>query len=338
MNKPLYAMPTDFSLEPFVPMKFASGPHAQTILANKLRPTDGLTFKLDKIDTPDDDFLVIDYAYNAQQDQIPAEAPILLCLHGLEGHARGVYMLETYRQALPLGFRPVGLNYRTCGGIMNQTWQMYNAGATDDVALTINHLLEQFPDAKSINVIGFSLGGNMLIKYLGEGRDIPDKLKATAAVSPPFDMNLGIRQLLHGMGWFYGYRFLRTLKAKSQKKAHLIKDRVDLNAVLAAKNLFEFDDVGTSQLYGYKNAEDYYTRCGCHQFLDDVAVPTLLIRSLDDPFMDPSDIPYEKIERNQNLYAAITETGGHVGFMQAERRFWGETTAVRFLDHILRRP
>lgn len=336
MNQPFLAIPESFSLTPFEPAQFATGPHAQTILANKLRPTDGLTFKLDKIDTPDDDFLVVEYATNAAHDPIPADAPVLLCLHGLEGHAKGVYMLETYRQALKHGLRPVGLNYRTCGDIMNQTWQMYNAGATDDVALTVNELLKQFPDASSINIVGFSLGGNMLVKYLGEGRELPSKLMATAAVSPPFDMNLGIQQLLHGMGWFYGFRFLRTLKRKARLKADLIKDRVDLDAVLASKTLFEFDDVGTSQLYGYKNAEDYYNQCGCGQFLDRVTVPTLLIRSLDDPFMDPADIPYDTIEQNPNLYAAITETGGHVGFMQAGRHFWGEETAVRFVDHVLK--
>ena len=335
MNKLHLAMPKSFSLNQFEPARFAAGPHAQTILANKLRRTDGLAFKLDKIDTPDDDFLVINYAYNEQQDEIPAEAPILLCLHGLEGSAKGVYMLEAYRKALAHGFRPVGLNYRTCGDIMNQTWQMYNAGATDDVALTVSEVLKQYPDAASISIIGFSLGGNMLIKYLGEGRELPSKLKVAAAVSPPFDMNLGIQKLLSGMGWFYGYRFVRTLKAKSRQKADLIKDKIDLDAVLATRNLLEFDELGTSQLYGYKNAEDYYNQCGCHQFLDDVTVPTLLIRSLDDPFMDPADIPYETIERNPNLYAAITETGGHVGFMMQGGRFWAEETAVRFIDHIL---
>lgn len=335
MKGSIYTTPNSMALERFEPARFLAGPHAQTIFAYKLRNTAGFAFRSEKVTTPDDDFLLIEHANLAGNDPIAQDAPLLLCLHGLEGHAQGVYMIETYRQALGCGFRPIGMNYRTCGGVMNKTWRMYNAGATEDIAFLVEHLLEQFPDAPSISIIGFSLGGNMLIKFLGEGGNLPSKLKSAAVVSPPFDMNLGIQKLLKGMGWLYGYRFVRTLRAKTRLKADLIKGRVDVDACLAASNLLEFDEVGTSQLYGYKDAADYYTRCGCHQFLDGVTVPTMIIRSLDDPFMDPADVPYEKIEQNPNLYAAITERGGHVGFMAASRRFWGEETAVRFVAHIL---
>ncbi len=335
MMNPIYTIPDSITIDPFIPAGFARGPHAQTIVAHKMRSTAGVVLKRETFDTPDRDFLAIEHALPTENHQFPADAPLLLCLHGLEGHAGGIYMLETYRQAFGHNFRPVGMNYRTCGGEMNRTWRMYNAGATDDVSLVVDHLLEQFPHAPSISIIGFSLGGNMLIKYLGEGRTVPAKLKSAAAVSPPFDMNLGIQKLLHGMGWLYGFRFLRTLKAKTRLKADLVKDRVDVDACLSAKTLLEFDEVGTSQLYGYKDAADYYTQNGCHQFLDGVAVPTLLIRSLDDPFMDPNDVPYATIERNPNLYAAITQQGGHVGFMAAGRRFWGEETAVRFVAEML---
>ena len=319
----------------FEPPLWAKGPHAQTILANKMRRTDGIFLQRDKFDTPDGDFLVLDHALPFEGARISADAPLLLCLHGLEGSAAGVYMLETYRQALPVGFRPIGMNFRTCGGEMNLTWRMYNAGATDDVDLAVQHILKSFPQAKSIAIIGFSLGGNMLIKYLGEGRKLPSKLEGAVAISPPFDMNLGIQKLLTGMGWFYGYRFLRTLKAKTKMKEHLVKDRVDVKACYSAKTLLEFDDVGTSQLYGYRDAADYYTKNECHQFLDTVEVPTLLIRSIDDPFMDPNDIPHKIIAQNKNLYANITQVGGHVGFMAPNRQFWAESTALNFLKKMV---
>lgn len=321
----------------FEPPMWATGPHAQTILANKMRRTDGVFLQREKFDTPDGDFLAVDHALPHENGNMPADAPLLLCLHGLEGSAASVYMLETYRQALPLGFRPIGMNFRTCGGEMNLTWRMYNAGATDDVDLVVQHILKKFPQASALAMIGFSLGGNMLIKYLGEGRPVPAKVAAAAAISPPFDMNLGIQQLLSGMGWLYGYRFLRTLKAKTKLKEHLVKDRVDLAACYAAKTLLEFDDVGTSQLYGYRDAADYYTQNGCHQFLGDVGVPTLLIRSIDDPFMDPADIPYKTMVQNKYLKGMITNKGGHVGFMLAGRRFWAEKTAVDYLFSQIRK-
>ena len=261
-------------------------------------------------------------------------APLLLCLHGLEGSAEAVYMLETYRNALPAGFRPVGMNFRSCGGEMNRTWRMYNAGETNDLALVVDYLLQKFPQAESLHMMGVSLGGNMLVKYLGEGRTLPDQLQSSVAISPPFDMNLGIQNLLNGMGWLYGYRFLRTLKSKTRQKEHLVGDKVDVERVYAAKTLLEFDEYGTSQLYGYKNAADYYTQCGCHQFLEGVQIPLLLIRSLDDPFMDSADIPYDIIEKKPNLFAAITEYGGHVGFMATNRQFWAEDLAVKFVHHI----
>jgi predicted alpha/beta-fold hydrolase len=282
---PIYILPNSIDFEPFRPAQWASGPHAQTVLANKLRRTDSITLQRERFDTPDGDFLAVDFAYSEPDRDIPADAPLLLCLHGLEGSSESVYMLEMYRQAFPAGFRPVGMNFRTCGGEMNRTWRMYNAGASDDVELVMHYLLEKFPLARSISIIGVSLGGNMLIKYLGEGRVLPAKLKSATVISPPFDMNLGIQKLLNGMGWLYGYRFLRTLKAKTRLKEELVKDRVDLAACYAAKTLLEFDNVGTSQLYGYKDAADYYTQCGCHQFLDGVQIPTLLIRSLDDPIL-----------------------------------------------------
>lgn len=334
--KPIYTIPRSIDFEPFAPAWWEAGPHVQTVLANKLRKTNGIILEREKFDTPDGDFLVIDFASFSGQHRldIPPTAPLLLCLHGLEGSAEAVYMLETYRNALPAGFRPVGMNFRSCGGEMNLTWRMYNAGETDDLTLVIKHLLHKFPQARSLHIIGVSLGGNMLVKYLGEGRQLPGRLQSSVVISPPFDMNLGIKNLLKGMGWLYGYRFLRTLKAKTRLKEHLVKDKVDVDRCYAAKTLLEFDEVGTSQLYGYKNAADYYTRCGCHQFLAGVPIPLLIIRSLDDPFMDPADIPYETIKQNHNLYAAITEHGGHVGFMTADRRFWAENLAVKFVHHI----
>lgn len=333
MNKSIYTIPKSLNITPFEPAKWSAGAHAQTVFGNKLRRTDGVALKREKFDTPDGDFIALDYPSFTHQaaPHFPAKAPLLLCLHGLEGSAGAVYMLETYRRAIPAGFRPVGMNFRTCGGEMNQTWRMYNAGASDDVDLVVQHLLKKFPEAPSIHIIGFSLGGNMLVKYLGEGRMLSNKIRSAAVVSPPFDMNLGIQNLLHGMGWLYGFRFLRTLKAKTRQKEALVKDRVDVAACYAAKTLLEFDEVGTSKLYGYKNAADYYTQCGCHQFLSGVGVPTLLIRSLDDPFMDPTDIPYATIKQNPNLFAAITEKGGHVGFMSPGKEFWAENLAVQFI-------
>ena len=335
-------MPTriDFKLTPFKPARGLRDPHLQTAFANLRRPVSGVTFRRERLETPDGDFVDIDFADvdGLSWFKLPADAPVVLALHGLEGSARRGYMCETYRQLAYRGVRPVGLNFRSCSGEMNRTPRSYNAGATGDVALVHQWLSARFPDVP-IGMIGFSLGANCLLKYLGEcGRGLFGPPPAAAvAVSAPFDLAGGVRVLDSRSGRVYRRRFLGELKAKVSARRTMLSEYIDVNAALSARSLEAFDNAVTAPLFGYRSAADYYARCSSGQFLPDVAVPTLLLRALDDPFFE-NDIPAAAIEANPELVEGFTEHGGHIAFVEGapwRPRFWAERQAARFLSQLL---
>lgn len=330
-----------FTLEPFRPARGLTGAHRQTIVSNIARSRSGISFQRTYVDTPDGDQLALDFpdVEGEAWGDLEASAPIILLLHGLEGSARRGYACESYRQLLRQGLRPVGLNFRSCGGEMNNSWRMYNAGESGDVATVLAYLAERFPGVP-LGLLGFSLGGNILLKLLGEGRELPSSLRAGVAISPPFDMNLGIHNLTQGIGKLYGNRFLTTLRQKVRHKRPLLEGRIDVAAALKAQTLYEFDDKATAPLYGYAGAEDYYTQCSSKNFLPHITLPTLLLRALDDPFMAARGVPEALIRQNRVLSAGITAQGGHVGFAEGGwpwlSHFWAERQAARFLAvHLL---
>ncbi|MCB8983725.1 MAG: alpha/beta hydrolase [Ardenticatenaceae bacterium] len=325
-----------FRLEPFTPPWGLRNPHMQSVLANGLRPQTGVSFRRQRLDTPDGDFVDLDFAdvAGASWADLGDKAAIVLLLHGLEGSARRGYACETYKPAR--GIRAVGLNFRSCSGEMNRTAYLYHAGATGDVALVMNWLGNQFPGVAK-GMVGFSLGANVLLKYLGEREDEVEGQVATAvAVSPPFDMVAGSQAFNQGHGRLYARLFLRTLKEKTRAHTALLADKIDVDQVLRAQTVAEFDDALTAPLHGFRDAQDYYTRCGAGRFLPGVRVPTLLLRARDDPFFG-DDLHLVSQAANPFLVPGFTDHGGHVGFLEGliPRRFWAERQAARFLAHYL---
>jgi predicted alpha/beta-fold hydrolase len=198
-------------------------------------------------------------------------------------------------------------------------------------------LQERFPRA-AIGAIGFSLGGNALLKYLGEEGDAT-RLRCAVAVSVPFDLGAGADHLDASlMGRFYTRLFVKALVQKSLSKRELIAESCDFERGLRAQSFREFDDAITAPLHGFAHADDYYERSSSAQFLPRIRVPALLIHSEDDPFLPRAAIPYSNIAANPLLQAIITKTGGHVGFIEGspvKPRFWAEQTAARFLAESL---
>jgi predicted alpha/beta-fold hydrolase len=191
-----------FQVEPFTPAVGLANPHAQTLFAAAWKGQRGVSFQRTRIDTPDGDFIDMDLAVVAGVD-LPPDAPVALLLHGLEGSARRPYALTMYRQLAQRGIRAAGMNYRSCSGEINRTARSYHAGATDDVALAHAWLDSRFPSVAK-GMVGVSLGGNMLLKYLGErGGEMSIRLRAAVAISPPFDLALGGEQLNQGLSQRY---------------------------------------------------------------------------------------------------------------------------------------
>ena len=318
----------------FRPAWWLRNPHAQTFAGRYLRSRAAFPLERRRIGTPDGDFLDL--------DQAPAPAPgapVVVLLHGLEGSARRGYMSEMFHHLFVRGLRGVGMNFRGCGGEPNRVPRFYHSGETGDLAHVVAELSARHPGCP-IGAAGFSLGGNVLLKHLGE-RGHDSGLAAAVAVSVPYDLAGCAARLSGGLaGRTYGSHFLRALKRKVRAKRGLLEGAVDVERVLAARTLIDYDDALTAPLHGFAGADDYYDRADARRHLADIRVPTLLVQSRDDPFLREGTIPEAEAAANPHLTAAITDRGGHLGFVEGafpwRRRFWAERTAAEFLAGHLR--
>lgn len=323
---------------PFRPDPWAMNPHIQTLAGKFLRPTPDLPVKRERWETPDGDFLDLDLLPDSG-------GPLVLVLHGLEGHTRRAYVLNTFQHLRGAGMVPVGLNFRACSGEPNRRARTYHSGETGDLGFVLAVLAHRFP-RRRVGVMGFSLGGNVLLKYLGERGEgvapheapgpLPD---AAVAVSVPFDLAAGADLLARTrMGSLYNRYFLRSLLGKVRDKEHLLGDRVNLSELARARTLREFDDLLTAPVHGFRDASHYYAESSSNRYLAAIRTPTLVLQSADDPFLPVAALPRDELARNPWLHPVITERGGHVGFIRGgitRPRFWAEESATRFLRVLL---
>ena len=324
-----------FEPRPFRAAAWASGPHAQTLLARILRSASGPTYERERIEVPDGDFLDLDWA-----PEVDPSAPIVLVLHGLEGSAERGNVRSVCREFIARGVRPVVLNFRGCGGEPNRTPHFYHSGETGDPRLVLERIRAQHPSHR-IGALGFSLGGNVLLKLLGEdplgGSGLVD---VAAAISVPYDLAAGSRLLEQSrMGRFYAAHFLRSLHSKVRSKEKMLEPLLELEAVFSARTIWEFDDRATAPLNGFEDAAHYYRVCSSSGFLEAIRIPTLLLHAEDDPFLPTDSIPIQPLLENPQLSMVRHRRSGHVGFLEGTPwapRFWGEQEAARFLaDQLL---
>ena len=318
----------------FRPAWWLRNRHAQTLAGKYLRSSRGLPLERRRIDTPDGDFLDLDFAPDPA-----ARAPLVVLLHGLEGSTQREYMSLMVRELFDRGLRGVGLNFRGCGGEPNRLPRAYHSGDTGDLAHVIASLRRSHA-GRPIGGAGFSLGGNVLLKYLGE-RGHAAAIDAAVAVSVPFDLPGSAERLSYGiMGRTYGAYFLRSLRRKVRAKRHLLNGEVDVDRTLAARTLTDFDDALTAPLHGFTGADDYYARADVRRHLAHIRVPALLIQARDDPFVPRGATPDAIVAGNPHLTAAFTNRGGHLGCVEGglpwRPRFWAEREAAAFLARELR--
>jgi predicted alpha/beta-fold hydrolase len=325
-----------FRVRPFEPAWWAAGPHLQTIAGRFMRPELELPLERERWDTPDGDFIDLDFSAEPETAN-GSPAPLVLLLHGLEGSARRAYAMGSYLELARRGVRAVGLNFRSCSGEPNRLPRAYHSGDTADLSFVLRRLQERFP-GRPLGALGFSLGGNVLLKLLGE-RGAHAPVAAAAAVSVPYDLAAGAKCLeISAMGRLYAWHFLRMLRRKVHWKSSMLRERIALEAVLAARTLREFDDLATAPLHGFRDADHYYGESSSARFLTRIVIPTLLIHALDDPFQPREHVPFDAIEENPALIPAFVDQGGHVGFVEGAPRapsFWAEEQAARFLASAL---
>ena len=294
-----------------------------------MRPRAASPVERRRIATPDGDFLDLDYA----PEPAPG-APVVVLLHGLEGSTRRGYMSGMFHHLFVRGLRGVGMNFRGCGGEPNRVARFYHSGETGDLAHVVAELRGRHP-GRPIGAAGFSLGGNVLLKHLGErGHDAG--IAAAVAVSVPCDLAGCAARLSGGVaGRTYGSHFLRALRRKVRAKRRLLEGVVDVERALAARTLRDYDDALTAPLHGFFGADDYYERADLRRHLPSIRVPTLLVQSRDDPFLPRGAIPETAVTANPHITAAFTDRGGHLGFVEGalpwRRRFWAERVGASFL-------
>jgi uncharacterized protein len=273
---------------------------------------------------------------------VPSAAPLLLVLHGLEGSSRSHYVVGLTLQALARGWRAVTLNFRSCSGELNRRQQFYHSGHTDDLDEVVRMLVTREGGVR-LGAVGVSLGGNVLLKWLGEREaEVPAALAGAAAISVPFDLESCARALEHGVPrWVYAPNFLRTMRHKVRQKADRDPDLcgvVDLRGALRARTFAEYDRAVTAPLNGFANELDYWQRASSGPYLPRIRRPTLLVNALDDPIVprralpDPAGLP-------ATVRAEFPPRGGHAGFIEGRWpwrvRSWAEGRAITFLAPLL---
>jgi predicted alpha/beta-fold hydrolase len=315
--------------DPFNPAWWLPGPHAQTLGARLLRPKRGLPSRRERWTTVDGDFLDLDFV---AAPGIGEDALVVL-LHGLEGSTESGYMLELARRLAGCGIASVGLNFRSCSGEMNRGRRLYHSGETSDLGWVTARLHERRP-GRRLAAVGVSLGGNVLLKYLGERGDSAG-LAAAAAWSVPFDLAAGARFMEHGFSRRYVGRLLQSLKAKVRARETEIGRFIDLDGTLKARTFWEFDDAATAPLHGFSSADDYYRQSSSAAFIPSITAPTLILHSRDDPFLPADAIPETAMLANPSVTPVITNHGGHVGFVAGgvpfAPHFWAEDRIARWL-------
>jgi predicted alpha/beta-fold hydrolase len=256
--------------------------------------------------------------------------------HGMEGSTNSVYMIRTAEKAFRAGLNVVRVNFRNCGGTEHLTPTLYHGGLSSDLRVVLNQLIEN-DGLDRIFVLGFSLGGNMVLKLAGEyGEDAPSEIVAVAVVSPSVDLHASAELILSRRNWLYHKQFLLSLKTRIRLKQKHFPELYDLSQLTGIRNIREFDQEFTALAAGFKNVDDYYLRASSLRVIQNIRIPTLIIHAEDDPFIPFGPLRDPAFYENPYILLIATERGGHVAFISArqinEDRFWAENRVVEFFQ------
>ncbi len=314
----------------YIPPFLFRNKHVNTIYGNKMRKEAKITYSRRRIDTPDGDFIDLDFSGEK------GDATFILC-HGLEGHSQRKYMKGMAKILNDKKWDAVAFNYRSCSGEMNRKRKYYHAGSTYDLDTVVNYL-EKDLSYKQIGIIGFSLGGNLVLKYLGEKSDkISPAVKVSVAVSSVVDMESTAQEGARLRNFIYTQRLLKMLEQKIVDKEKLMPGFISLKNLKRIKSGIDYDEYYTAPLHGFKNAKDYWDNASALPYLKNIMIPTLIINALDDPMLGKPSYPFKEAEQNSHLYLLAPEFGGHLGFViePGIERYWHEERTVDFLRRFI---
>ncbi len=313
--------------ENFTPAWWIRGPHGQTVWGRLTRPRSAISTRREILRTPDDDDLIVDHLDGSR----------LRCvlLHGLEGSSNSVYMQGLLHVIARHGFAATAMNFRSCARdpknlsrmLMNRTPWLYHSGDTRD----FDFLVRSLPNDLPIVAIGASLGGNALLKWLGEHPE-QDIVKAAATMSVPYDLAAGAHVLSIGAGRFYTAQFFRTMRQKTVSVVERFGVKLDVPGAMRARTFREFDNASTAPLHGFRDADDYYARASSLPYLHAITTPVLCISAEDDPFLPLDALGRAQSGASPSVEFRITRSGGHTGFIAGtvpwRAQYWAEELTV----------
>lgn len=296
------------------------GPHLQTLWPTLMRRKIPLNLTRERIELSDGDFIDLDWVSFEKKD-----APLVIVLHGLEGSIHSKYARGILRTLEQSGYRAVLMHFRGCSGEHNRLPRAYHSGETKDIATIVNLLKIRSPHVP-FYAVGYSLGGNVLLKWLGETQH-ENPLDKAVAISVPFELDKLADKMNTGFSKIYQRHLLNRLTKKFKAKYQL--ERIDL-----VKNFWDFDNHFTAPIHGFKDAMEYYLQSSSRQYLKNIQKPTLILHSEDDPFMTPEVIPSNS-DLSQFVTLEISSSGGHVGFVGGKipglGKYWLEEQIANFL-------
>jgi predicted alpha/beta-fold hydrolase len=296
--------------------RWLPGGHLQTIWPARAVPLAVVDYRRERWKTPDGDFIDIDFA---QPEPADAAAPVIAMFHGLEGDSRSHYARSTMRYFADRGWRALVSHFRGCSGEPNLLPRAYHSGDSDECDWVLRSIRARWPRAK-LHAVGISLGGNMLAKWLGELGNEAGFVRAAASIGSPLDLVAGGAALGRGFNLFYTRLFLATLKAKARHKAGQFSGLIQVDALRRARNLYEFDEMYTAPVHGFRSALDYWTRASAKPLLTGVRVPHLVLNARNDPFVPAASLP-AAADVSSRVILEQPDDGGHIGF--ASGRFPG---------------
>jgi predicted alpha/beta-fold hydrolase len=316
----------------FLPAWWLRNPHLQTLWGKLVRKQPPAPVETEFWPAPDGEDLEI-HRLKAGEGN-----PRLILLHGLEGSIRSHYAQGLLWQAHKRGWNADLLIFRSCGSVESTAPRMYHSGETTDIAWVVKKLCAEDPGAK-VALVGVSLGGNVLLKYLGEcGARIRSQIRAAVAISVPFDLEKSSRHIDRGFSRVYQWHFMKTLRRKAKAKLEQYPQLANRERVEAATTMFDYDDAMTAPVHGFQDASDYYSRSSSIHWLEEIAIPTLLLSAVDDPFLPAAvlDRVRDVARRNANLTIEFSARGGHVGFISGSNPlkpiYYAEQRAAEFVS------
>jgi len=296
-----------------------------TVYSGLVRRVPNVIQTRERITLSDSDFLDLDWSYAAEKSN-----KVIVLLHGLEGNGQRPYITGSAKLFNDRGIDAVAVNFRGCSGEDNLLLRSYHSGATEDLSDIINHILKA-NSYSEIYIKGISLGANMVLKYLGEGRNIPSEVKAVIAVSVPCDLSGSCDELHKLKNRPYAIRFLNHLKKKLVAKTQKYPKQISIQDYKAIKTLRGFDDFYTSKAHGFIDASDYYNKASSLQFLSNIKVPSLIINALNDSFLSATCYPVKEAKANPSVFLEMPKYGGHVGFVDKNNTYYNEKRALEFI-------